>query len=209
MIAPDTAAAHHVVSGRFVCVAVTDTGTGIPSGVQERIFEPFFTTKHAGKGTGLGLAVVFNAVQRSGGFVELTSTMGSGTQFRLFVPEVDEALAAASPPSSEEVTGSERVLVVEDEGSLRDMACFTLKGYGYDVLQAAGGDDAIRLLNEHGAEIDVVFTDVVMPDKGGREVADAAKAHWPHIRVIYTSGYTDDAMLQCHVVISAWSALAT
>lgn len=196
LVDPERAAAHNVASGRFVCVSVTDTGTGMPPEVQARVFEPFFTTKGAGKGTGLGLAVVFTSVERSGGFVELTSGLGRGTQFRLFVPEANEAPATASPPSSEEVTGSERVLVVEDEGSLRDVAGFTLKGYGYDVLLASGGEDAIRMLNEHGADIDVVFTDVVMPDKGGREVAEAAQAQWPHIKVIYTSGYTDDAMLR-------------
>ncbi|MGE3706039.1 MAG: response regulator, partial [Vicinamibacterales bacterium] len=145
-------------------------------------------------GTGLGLAVVFAAVERSGGFLELTSSAGAGAQFRLYVPEALECPAAASVGPAGVIDGSERVLVVEDEGSLRDVACQTLRSHGYDVLQAADGAQAIGILAEQGADIDVLFTDVVMPDKGGREVVEAARAQWPHIRVIYTSGYTDEAI---------------
>jgi len=191
---PERAAAHGVPPGRYVCLSVSDTGCGIPREVQVRVFEPFFTTKAVGKGTGLGLAVVFAAVERSGGFLELTSSAGAGAQFRLYVPEALECPAAASVGPAGVIDGSERVLVVEDEGSLRDVACQTLRSHGYDVLQAADGAQAIGILAEQGADIDVLFTDVVMPDKGGREVVEAARAQWPHIRVIYTSGYTDEAI---------------
>ncbi|MGE3706604.1 MAG: PAS domain-containing protein, partial [Vicinamibacterales bacterium] len=175
---PERAAAHGVPPGRYVCLSVSDTGCGIPREVQVRVFEPFFTTKAVGRGTGLGLAVVFAAVERSGGFLELTSSAGAGAQFRLYVPEALESPAAASVGPAGVIDGSERVLVVEDEGTLRDVACQTLRSHGYDVLQAADGAQAIGILAEHGADIDVLFTDVVMPDKGGREVVEAARARW-------------------------------
>ncbi len=182
--------------GRFVCLSVADSGCGMTRDVVDRVFEPFFTTKPAGKGTGLGLTLVYGVVDGAGGFVEVESDAGRGTTFSLYIPEVQDPAEATVTQTTPQSGGGESILVVDDEPSLRDVACFTLRGYGYRVFQASDGVEALRVLDDHGPEIDILFTDVVMPGKGGREIVEAVTSSWPHIRVIYTSGYTDDAMVR-------------
>ncbi len=183
--------------GEYVALAVTDTGCGMSPEVRSRVFEPFFTTKGMGKGTGLGLAVVHGIVTQSGGHIELESEPGGGTTFRVYLPVADEvARVNASAAGSHNLRGEETVLVVEDEESIRRVACQGLRGQGYTVLQAGDGEEALKVLERHGQAIDLLVTDVVMPKMSGRMLAEAVKAAYPGVRVLYTSGYTDDAVVR-------------
>jgi CheY-like chemotaxis protein len=160
-------------------------------------FEPFFTTKEKGKGTGLGLATVYGIVKQSGGFVSLQSEQGHGTTFEIFLPRVDGApTPAASAALPAPPPGTETVLLVEDEGMLRELAREVLEASGYRVLEAAGGEEALRVAAAHEGTIHLLLTDVVMPGISGRMVAERVAASRPEIKVLYTSGYTDDAVLQ-------------
>ncbi len=185
--------------GRFVRLQVTDTGCGMSDSVRARIFEPFFTTKEVGKGTGLGLATVFGIVKQHAGWIEVASEPGRGTRFAIFFPASDEPLpvveaaaAAVPPPVS---GGTETVLVVEDETVLREMAREFLADCGYRVLEAASGREALQVWGQHRTEIDLLLTDMKMPEGiSGLELADKMLAERPALRVVFTSGYSDDVV---------------
>ncbi len=186
-----------VIPGEYVMLSVSDTGTGITDEVKARLFEAFFTTKPKGKGTGLGLATCQTIVQQSGGYIDVYSEVGQGTTFKIYFPRVEEALdVAASPlPSRPMPRGSEILLVVEDDLSLRHLARGVLEGQGYDVRTAANGQEALRMTSQHkGLPIRLVITDVVMPQMGGKVMAEWLKTTNPDLKVLFTSGYTDDAI---------------
>ena len=186
-----------VKPGPYVALTVTDTGTGMTPQVQARLFEPFFTTKEVGKGTGLGLATVHGIVTRSGGSVNVYSEVGRGTSFTVYFPRADaaEMVVDAPPPVARPRAGTETVLVVEDAEGLRELARRLLERQGYTVLVAANADEALRLF-EQNASIDVLLTDVVMPGASGPELTRQLVERRPALKVIYMSGYTEEAIVQ-------------
>lgn len=182
--------------GDYVMLSVSDTGTGMTEEVKARVFEPFFTTKPKGKGTGLGLATCRTIVKQSGGSITVHSEVGVGTSVRAYFPRVEQALDVAVGPvqTSPPPRGTETVLLVEDEPVLGRMARRILEGQGYHVLSASNGQEGLRVAQAHtGAPIRLVLTDVVMPLMGGRVMAEWLKTTSPHLRILFTSGYTDDA----------------
>jgi PAS domain S-box-containing protein len=183
-------------AGRHVCLAVSDTGVGMPPEVQERIFEPFFTTKELGKGTGLGLAVVYGIVRQHGGHIQVYSEVGHGTTFKVYLPVVQETVVTELPAVEETPRGSETILLVEDDEAVRGLAQTSLEMYGYRVLWAADAQGALRLAEEHAGTIHLLLTDVVMPGMSGRELVDILRQRQPQLTVLFMSGYTDDAVLR-------------
>jgi two-component system cell cycle sensor histidine kinase/response regulator CckA len=180
-------------------LTVSDTGTGMTPEVKARIFEALFTTKPAGKGTGLGLATCQTIVQQSGGHIDVDSEVGKGTTFKIYFPRVDKPVevTAGSDPTGPLPRGTETLLVVEDEPSVRHLAWKVLAALGYQVLRANNGQDALHLVHEHkGSPIRLVVTDVMMPVMGGKVMADWLKATYPDLKILFTSGYTDDAIAQ-------------
>ena len=183
--------------GRHVMLSVSDTGTGMPPEIVARIFEPFFTTKGVGKGTGLGLAVVYGVISQSGGSIEVESNMGAGTTFKLYFPVTLDSVHLASKSGEIEVhAGIETILVVEDEESLLEIAKESLESFGYTVLTASSGPDALKLVSANEGTIDLMLTDVVMPGMSGRELADTLKQKLPELKVIFMSGYTDNSVVR-------------
>jgi signal transduction histidine kinase/CheY-like chemotaxis protein len=202
----DTYAVLHpgVKPGPHVMLAVSDSGTGMDAATRARIFEPFFTTKGPGKGTGLGLATVYGIVNQSGGSIRVYSEPGCGTTFKIYLPRIDEAAVStrnteAKPPAA----GTETVLIVEDEEALRNLAVRILRSAGYQVLTARTGSEALQVIGQQNGSVQIVFTDVVMPEMGGRELATHIAESYPDIKVLFSSGYTDDAVLRHGVVDNA------
>ena len=182
-------------AGRFVCVSKTDTGSGIPPENLSRIFEPFFTTKEVGKGTGLGLATVYGIVKQHQGWVEVESTVGKGTTFRIYIPFAGEERAQAEKPTTQIIIrgGTETILLVEDEKPVRELVARVLEKHGYKVLQAGTGGEAVEVWRLHKDEIHLLLTDLIMPgNMNGRELAEALWLERPDLRVIFTSGYSAD-----------------
>ncbi len=195
----ETYVANHagVVPGEFVLLSVTDTGVGMDAATTRRIFEPFFTTKGAGRGTGLGLSTVYGIVKQSGGDVWVYSEVGVGTTFKVYLPRVraPEALGAVvkTPPAA---TGTETILVVEDEASLRTLSHRILGSAGYTVLTASDGADALAQMERHDGPIHLVLTDLMMPGLSGRELGERVRALHPGVKVMFTSGYAEEVGLQ-------------
>ena len=195
----DTAAGLATSPGPRVMISVRDTGTGMDAETQAHIFEPFFTTKEQGKGTGLGLAMVFGVVRQSGGSVAVTSAPGAGTTMKVFLPRAAcDAVEAAGPVSGPPPTlrGTETILLVEDEEGVRTLARTILRKYGYDVLEAQNGGDALLLCEQHRGTIDLLLTDVVMPRTSGRQLAERLHLIRPAMKVLFMSGYTNDAIVR-------------
>jgi signal transduction histidine kinase len=179
--------------GSFVQLLLTDTGIGMTEEERQQLFDPFFTTKAGG--TGLGLATVYGIVEQSGGTIEVDSAPGMGSSFRVWLPSVEEAAeTAAVAPASAPAAGSETILLVEDETVVRQLVAEILETTGYTVLQAGDGPSALELLRRHAEPVELLVTDVVMPGMSGPEVAKAVTAMRPGMHVLYTSGYTDQAI---------------
>jgi signal transduction histidine kinase/CheY-like chemotaxis protein len=193
--------------GRFVMLAVSDTGHGMDAATQARIFEPFFTTKEPGKGTGLGLATVFGIVKQSGGSIWVYSEPGHGTTFKVYLPRVDDATDHPAPAAegSPLARASETILLVEDDDEVRALACETLEGNGYAVIPAASAAEALRVVGARQQPIHLLVTDVVLPQVSGRGLADLLAPDHRDLRVLYISGYTDDAIVR-HGVLEAGTA---
>jgi two-component system cell cycle sensor histidine kinase/response regulator CckA len=186
----------YIQPGLYVVLSVTDTGEGMDRETQLRIFEPFFTTKEKGKGTGLGLSTVYGIIKQSGGYVLVQSEPGQGTTFRIYLPRVEDALepVGTADTSSSQNGGSETVLLVEDEESVRQLVRETLESKGYKVLEADNGEAALRIVSNYSDKVDMLITDVVMPGMSGRELSARLCASRPQTKVLYLSGYTEDAI---------------
>jgi CheY-like chemotaxis protein len=187
----------HVPPGDYVWLSVTDTGTGISKDTQGRIFDPFFTTKEVGKGTGLGLATVYGIVKQSGGYVWVDSELGRGACFTVFLPRVKRAISSDMSTEPEaRPRGVGTLLVAEDEAPLREAICASLRSLGYTVLEAGSGKQALSVASQHEGQIDLLITDLVMPEMGGRELSQMLGSLRPDLRTICMSGYSDDATLR-------------
>jgi len=193
------------IPGDYVMLSVSDTGTGMTDEVKALLFEAFFTTKPLGKGTGLGLATCQTIVQQSGGHIGVYSEVGKGSTFKIYFPRVAQPLDVSDRPirSGPLPRGTETLLIVEDEPSVRHLARSVLDNLGYEVLSASNGQDALNVAREHkGSPIRLVVTDVVMPLMGGKVMAEWLKATYPDLKILFTSGYTDDAIAH-HGVLDA------
>lgn len=200
-----------VESGQYVMISITDTGTGMSPEVIERAFDPFYTTKGAGKGTGLGLSQVYGYVKQTGGHIKIYSEIDRGTTVKIYLPrhvglaDPRQGVVGALPIPQGSL--NDTILVVEDDEHVRSMTAESLRELGYTVLQAASGMEALLLLEENAA-VDLIFTDIVMPQMSGRQLADAVSEKWPTIRVLYTTGYTRNAIVHNGVLDHGVSLLA-
>ena len=193
--------------GRYVLLAVTDSGLGMDENTRSKIFEPFFTTKDPGKGTGLGLAMVYSIIQQAKGHIEVYSELGHGTVFKLYLPSVDgvDQPKEATDDQAASLQGTETILLVEDAEGVRALLQDVLTMYGHQVLVARDGEEGIRLAENHTGPIDLIITDIVMPRMGGRELVERVVTARPTIRALYLSGYTDEAVMR-HGVLEAGAA---
>ena len=184
--------------GNYVMLAISDTGVGMDKDTQDRVFEPFFTKKEKSKGTGLGLATVYGIVRQSGGHIWLDSEPGKGTTFKIFLPMVKAKAVEKDEPQKqkEESRGSETILVVEDEFMVRELVCDTLRSSGFSILEAANGKQAIEIYSQNDKKIDMVLTDVIMPEMSGRKMIDTLRKNHPELVALFMSGYTDDAIIK-------------
>jgi CheY-like chemotaxis protein len=183
--------------GRYVMLSVSDTGCGMDKETQARIFEPFFTTKGEGVGTGLGLSTVYGVVKQSGGYIWVYSEPGKGARFKIYFPLVEAAAdPVAQPETSEIPRGSETILLVEDDDSMRDLTRTCLLSAGYTVLDVQNGADAIHAASHHAGPLELLLTDVVMPGINGRQLAESLSTLKPELHILYMSGYTADLVAQ-------------
>ena len=183
--------------GDYVHIEVSDTGTGMSKEIQSKIFDPFFTTKPVGQGTGLGLATVYGIVKQSGGFITVDSEVGNGTSFHIYLPrlrvDAATALVEAAPVQARDVTGQDTILLVEDEEAVRSFAARALRMRGYNVLEASGGEEALEIVKSEAHTIHLIITDVVMPSMDGPTMVRHVKQLKPDLRVIFMSGYAEEA----------------
>jgi CheY-like chemotaxis protein len=188
-------------------LAVSDTGCGMDEATQSNIFDPFFTTKEVGKGTGLGLSTVYGIVKQSGGNIWVYSEVGRGTTFKIYLPCVDSPVGESKVIAEDTFLpiGTETVLLVEDEEMVREMAKEILEGSGYQVLEAKHGPEALLVAARHHGQIHLMLSDVVMPQMSGRELAEQLAPLRKDMRVLYMSGYTDDAIVH-HGVLDEGTA---
>src|SRR4029077_7735385 len=185
--------------GRYVMLAVSDTGVGMSAETIAHIFEPFYTTKENGRGTGLGLSTVYGIVKQSGGYIWVYSEPAHGTTFKVYLRRVEEAvesLPAKNGGTDRQLAGTETILLVEDEPDLRELTRSVLVARGYTLLEAKNSEEAERLAQEHGAKIHLLLTDVIMPGISGRELAKKLSSRQPALRVLYMSGYTYNVIAQ-------------
>jgi CheY-like chemotaxis protein len=194
-VSEDRARSASVTPGVYRCLQVRDHGTGIAPELLEHVFEPFFTTKELGRGTGLGLATTYGIVHQSGGFIDLTSKVGAGTTFRVYLPLIDAAAAtvpAAEPHASEPAGGSQHILLVEDEPSVRELTKRLMESHGYRVTAAESGEQALALVDSGSLVFDLLLTDVILTGMSGRDLQERLRERVPALRVVYMSGYTDN-----------------
>jgi CheY-like chemotaxis protein len=184
--------------GEYVQLTVTDTGMGMTAETMMRAFEPFYTTKEPGRGTGLGLATVYGVVKQCGGAITVDSAPGKGTTFTVYLPVTGAAAPTASVTAERRVPSStgETILLVEDEDSVRRLARRVLESQGYTVLEAINGEDGLRIAQDYAGVIDLLLSDVVMPEIGGRMLAERLSGTRPDVEVLFMSGYTDDDILR-------------
>jgi signal transduction histidine kinase len=187
-----------VTTGPYVMVAVTDTGIGMDKETQAQVFEPFFTTKERGKGTGLGLSIVFGIVKQSGGHIWVYSEPGKGSTFKVYLPRTNATAdtTPSQPPPSEAGGGFETILLVEDDDQVRVVAKGILRRSGYTVLEAPGPGEALLVVEQYGARINLLITDVVLPRMNGPQLVERIRTSRPDIKVLFMSGYTDEAIIQ-------------
>jgi CheY-like chemotaxis protein len=186
-----------VTPGHYVMIAVSDTGAGIPAALLDRVFEPFFTTKEVGRGTGLGLSMVFGFVKQTGGHIKIYSEEGHGTSVKIYLPRATglHQTAAEAQVGADIQGGSETVLVVEDDALVRRYVITQIESLGYTTLEAANASDALRIIDDVPT-IDLLFTDVIMPGTmNGRQLVDEALKRRPGLKTLYTSGYTENAIV--------------
>jgi len=185
------------VAGKFVMLAISDNGAGMDDTTIARIFEPFFTTKDRDKGTGLGLATVYGVVKQNNGFIYVYSEPEKGTTFKIYLPQIKDKSSIENDKNIKPFISRdhETILLVEDDAGVREITSSTLSSYGYTVLTAANGEEAIKLFAEHKHSIDLLLTDVVMPFMSGREVAEKLLTEKPMLKVLYFSGYTDNSIV--------------
>jgi CheY-like chemotaxis protein len=187
--------------GEYVMLTISDTGSGMDAEVQQHLFEPFFTTKEVGKGTGLGLATCYGIITQHGGHIGVYSEAGHGTTFKIYLPSVADVEASSDAVLLQDEVktvsqGTARVLLVEDEPLVRDLACRVIHEQGYIVLDATNGQEALHAVHKYaGAPIDLLVTDVVMPQIGGKALAEQLTAMYPHIKVLFVSGYATDTIV--------------
>jgi len=184
--------------GAYVMLAITDTGRGMSEQVKARAFEPFFTTKDVGQGTGLGLSTCYGIIKQSGGHISVYSEPGRGTTFKIYLPQVEPPtkIPIQHLDSPELPRGTETILLVEDDPALREMAATLLRRLGYTVLAAANGIEALSLKQQRDTgHVDLLFTDVVMPHMSGKELSERMRALYPHTRILFTSAYTENAIV--------------
>jgi two-component system cell cycle sensor histidine kinase/response regulator CckA len=188
---------HDVQPGTYVVLAVHDTGEGMDAKIRERIFDPFFTTKEKGKGTGLGLATVYGIVKQHGGGIRVYSEPNQGTTFKIYLPAEPGSAAEldASSRTSKISKGTETILLAEDNDMVRELAVAILERQGYAVLPAASGAECLRMLPDLNESLDLLITDVIMPDMNGKALFQLVATQFPRVKVLYMSGYTDDVIV--------------
>jgi CheY-like chemotaxis protein len=193
-----------VKPGHYVMLAVSDGGCGMSQETKARIFEPFFTTKGPGKGTGLGLATVYGIVKQCGGHIGVYTELGRGTSFKIYLPLVEDKVSSGKSLHGVRVAphGNETILLVEDDDAVRAITKLALQSLDYTVLEARNGEEAVRICERHTEPIQLLITDVVMPEMGGRQVAERLTARKQGIKVLFLSGYTDDAVVR-HGILQA------
>jgi two-component system cell cycle sensor histidine kinase/response regulator CckA len=189
---------HAATPGAYAMLAVSDSGCGMDNEIREHIFEPFFTTKGAGKGTGLGLSTVYGIVKQSGGHLWLYSELNKGTTFKVYLPQVDmgQAQQEAVTATRGVTKGTETVLLVEDDDQVRSILTSILETQGYHVIVASNGTEALKIAAQDNGLIHLMMTDVVMPQMSGRELAEQVSEIRPDMKILYMSGYTDDAIVR-------------
>jgi CheY-like chemotaxis protein len=199
LIKPSASLPSYVVPGCYVAIAVVDTGIGMSPDTAAKVFDPFFTTKEVGKGTGLGLSMVYGFVKQSGGHIAIKSELGVGTTITIYLPQSMTAVEPAPPGAEESIERgdrSETILVVEDDEDVRTYTVEILRELGYRVVEAPDGRTALGTLKSGAPPIDLLLTDVVMPEMSGSELAEQARLLQPSLKILYTSGYTRDAIVR-------------